>query len=884
MSVTATMQRRRYELTGRVQGVGFRPAVCRLAQRLGLGGFVANDAAGAVIEVEGSAESLDLFEGVLMRELPPAARVNTCRMRQIAPLGDVAFRIERSSADGPPRAQITPDLATCAECLRELFDPASRRFRHPLITCTQCGPRYTIVQRIPYDRPATTMGRFEMCPECRREYADPADRRFHAQPICCPACGPRVWFVESAAVSGVSGRRDRSQRVPRVGHRGPTLRHEAGQPGAAVAHDSRGRLSPIRLIDSRGWLPPIRGIDSRGRLSPIACAAAALRAGRIVAIKGIGGYHLACRADRPAVVAELRRRKHRETRPLALMVPDLATARRLCCLSAADEAALRSPAAPIVLAPRRPGSGIADEVAPGCAAFGVMLPYSPIHHLLFAEGLGPLVMTSANRSAEPLIWRDDDARSLLDTLADALLAHDRPIARPVDDSVVWTLRNDVVVVRRARGYVPEPIELDVPAGDAPLLALGGELKATFCLLRGREALVSEHLGDLDHAPAWRHYLDALERLEALYDVRPARLACDLHPQYLTSRLADSLKLPCVRVQHHHAHIASVLAEHRREGPVVGIACDGTGYGTDRTVWGCELLLCRRGRFRRIGHLRPFALPGGDAAAKQTWRPAVGLLDACFADGWPEVVGRLAPQVLDRIAAAVRSGSDGGQPVPDVATWERGKVGTWERDRTPGPSSLRRSVASSFSEGQPPPAGAGVNTLARIVRDPRLSPRCSSLGRLFDAAAFLLGLCGCNSHEARAAMALEAAAAGVGPAQPLPYALVRRSGQIVLDVAPLVQALLAAIGANESPAVLAARFHETVAAMLADAAATSCRTHGVATVALSGGCFVNRLLTQRLMERLEAAGLEVLYNRLVPAGDGGIALGQAWVAAWVFAGG
>lgn len=769
--------RRRLDVRGQVQGVGFRPFVYRLAARHGMGGSVANDSNGATIEIEGSPAALAEFERELLAELPPLARITALARRDLPACGETTFRIRASERDAGRRPEVTPDAATCGDCRRELLDPADRRYRYPFINCTNCGPRYSIIRDVPYDRPQTTMAVFRMCPACQREYDDPADRRFHAQPNACAVCGPRLeWRGCGPAVGAEQGTR------------------------------------------------PVYGDDA------LRAAARLLREDGVLAIKGIGGYHLACRADREEVVRRLRERKLRDGKPLALMVPDLATARRLGRLTPADEEALTSPAAPIVLAPKAEVASIAPSVAPGCGDYGLMLPYAPVHHLLFGEGLGPLVMTSANLAGQPLTYRDEDALRELSDVADALLRHNREIFRPIDDSVVQTFRGEAVPLRRARGYAPRPLHLrPTPArGPAPrVLAVGGELKATVCLLNGAEAILSEHLGDLTRPEAFRHYVQAIDRLKTLCGFEPDIVACDLHPRYLSTEYAHRLGLPVIAVQHHHAHVASVVAEWGEPGPVLGLACDGAGFGPDHAVWGCELLRCERGDVERLGHLEYFPLVGGDAAALETWRPAAALLRAAFDAAWQD---------------ALRAGCAG-------STW-------------------------------PPPSDEALTLFERLARAGVQSPMTSSLGRVFDAVAFLLGLCARNRHEAEAAMAVEAAAGDhAAAAAPYPFDFHRRGDVVQLSLRPMFRALIEARERGDSPALVAARFHETLAEALA-AWVRHADPHGaVATVAVSGGCFANRRLLTRLVERLEADGRRVLYHRHVPCGDGGIALGQAWVAAW-----
>ena len=600
----------------------------------------------------------------------------------------------------------------------------------------------------------------------------------------------------------------------------------------------------------------------------MSAAACLLRDGAIVAVKGIGGFHLACRADREDVVQRLRQRKLRDGKPLAVMVGDLAAARRICVLAPADEEALASSAAPIVLAPQAAGHGLAPSVAPGCRDFGVMLPYAPLHHLLFAEGLGPQVMTSANLAGQPLTYRDDDALAELGDVADAFLLHDREIFRPIDDSVVFTFRDEVVPMRRARGYAPRPIRLPVladvgwpsTAGTEPgryipnasaaprILAVGGELKSAVCLLDRGEAVLSEHLGDLTRPETFRHFVRAIDRLKDLCGFEPQVVACDLHPRYLATEYARRLGLPVIEVQHHHAHIASVMAEWGEVGPVVGLSCDGTGFGTDGAIWGCEVLLCKRGDFRRLGHLEYFPLVGGDLAALETWRPAAALLRAAFGDAWH-----------DEFKAAILR-----RPVRSpAATFPVGPVFNRSEGETPTP---------------PDDLGVFEQQIVRGVN----APPTSSLGRVFDAVSFLLGSCTYNRHEAEAAMAVEAAASSEPAAvEPFAFDVSETEAGLCLSLLPAIRDIAAA---QDGPALLAARFHETVARVLASAASRACRQHGTTKVGLSGGCFANHRLLTRLVELLDRAGLHVLYHRQVPPGDGGLALGQAFVAAWQVAGG
>ena len=767
-------QRLGLNFRGRVQGVGFRPWIYRLATEAGLAGHVGNDLRGAFVEVEGDPAAIARFLARVDTEAPALVEIAAREARSLAPLGEREFRIlsSRAGREEEQRAEIAPDAATCPDCLRELFDPADRRYRYPFINCTNCGPRYSIVRALPYDRALTTMAAFAMCPRCQAEYDDPADRRFHAQPNACPACGPRIWLVDAA--------------------------------GRALAGE------------------------------PIAESVRRLLAGEILAIKGLGGFHLACRADREEVVAALRARKGREAKPLALMVGDLAAARALVALDAPSLALLTSSARPIVLASARAGIPVAATVAAGSHTLGVMLPYTPLHHLLFraalaGERLGPLVMTSGNPSAEPLCADNAEALARLAGIADAFLLHDRDIERRVDDSVALALRLPAATggetartlpLRRARGFAPAPVILSRPVA-TPVLALGGELKSAVCFLAGDQALLSEHLGDLDNPAAYRNFLGTIERLGRLVGIEPALVACDLHPDYAASRHARTLALPRREIQHHHAHLVSCLADNGLRGEALGWACDGTGYGDDGSIWGCELLRCDEAGYERLGSLRSFVLLGGDAAARETWRPAAGLLAETYGPDWPAAcptaAARIAPAALD--------------------------------------------MAKRFLAAPSPPG-----------------PRTSSLGRLFDAVAFLLGLCDYNGAEAQAAMALEAAAARHGPAAPLPLPLLREGGLLLLDPRPLIRALVGGLDARRSAGELAAGFHAGLVQGLAAAAAAAVAAGAPRRLLLSGGCFANRLLTEGLATLLKDHDLDVYIHQRVPTSDGGLALGQAVAAA------
>jgi hydrogenase maturation protein HypF len=726
----------RARVEGTVQGVGFRPFVHRLAGELDLSGWVLNDERGVLLEVEGEAGSVDSFIRRLTADAPPLAAVESVTAEELAATGDRGFAIVASERGGPADAPVSPDGATCDDCLRELFDPADRRYRYPFINCTNCGPRFTIVRGVPYDRPLTTMAGFEMCEACRAEYENPDDRRFHAQPNACPECGPSLSMPLSSAVD-------------------------------------------------------------------------ALRAGRIVAVKGLGGYHLACRCDDETAVASLRGRKHREDKPFALMAPDLEAARSLVDLTPAEEALLIGRVRPIVVARRRPGAAAAGSVAPGSPDLGVMLPYTPLHHLLMHDVGRTLVMTSGNVSDEPIAYEDEDAVERLGGIADLFLMHDRPIHMRTDDSVV----RGRVVLRRSRGYVPDSTALPVEAA-RPMLAYGAELKSTFCAAKGRRAWVSHHIGDLENWETLRSFREGIAHFERLFAVEPEVVAHDLHPDYLSTK--DALEregVDHVGVQHHHAHLAACLAEHGEHGPAVGAIFDGTGYGPDRTVWGGELLVGGLAGFERAGWLWPVRLPGGARAIKEPWRMACAWLTAAT-EGDPAM-----PPTIDIEPSRWRAVTD-------------------------------------------------------LARSGLASPVTTSMGRMFDAVAALCGVRAAVNYEGQAAAELEGIAdRGETGAYPLPLA---ERDHLVLDARETVLAILRDLPAG--PALVSARFHNTVAASTAVACARVAEARGLDTVVLSGGVFQNRLLLERAVAALERAGLRVLVPERLPPNDGGISYGQAAVAA------
>ncbi len=698
---------RRIVLTGTVQGVGFRPFVYRLAHEVGVRGRVRNDASGVTIDAFGPPATLDRFVSRLRTDHPPAANVEDLRSARIAAEDVAGFEIQESGGAAERRTAIPPDLATCPDCLRELEDPSDRRHRYPFTNCTSCGPRFTIALGAPYDRPATTMAGFRMCPACAREYADPLDRRFHAQPNACPACGPRV-----------------------------SLRDASGAPVATE--------------------------------DPIAFAGRALAEGRVVAVKGIGGFHLACDATSPAAVRTLRDRKRREEKPLAVMVRDLAEARALADTTAEEEALLASVERPIVLCRRRAAALLAPEVAPDSPLVGILLAYAPLHHVLLAEARRPLVMTSGNLSDEPIAFEDDEALRRLGGIADLFLVHDRPIASRCDDSVARVVAGRPLVMRRSRGFVPRPVRV-ARRFARPVLAVGAQLKNAVCLARGDEAVLGPHVGDLDALETYAAFEAAIARLEAFLALRPEVVACDLHPLYLSTRFAReraaALGVPLVPVQHHHAHAAAAMAEHGLDGPALALAWDGTGLGTDGTAWGGELLLVERGRFERLGTFRPLALAGGDRAIKEPWRIALAALLDAFGEDAP----------LDRIPLF----------------------------RAVDPREI--AVARRMLAG-------GVN-----------SPRAHGAGRAFDAAGALALGRPSSRFEGQVALALDAAAGA--PEAPYPFDVAVEGGLDVLDLRPLWRALARDVVAGAHPAAVSSRFHAALAAAGAELVRGAARRTG-----------------------------------------------------------
>jgi len=753
-----TITRARFIVMGTVQGVGFRPFVYRVAVREGLGGFVWNDSRGVTIEVEGDGRAIARLEKALREELPPLAKILTLEREEIAPKGETSFRIEESRRLDERFALVTADSATCADCLRELFDPHDRRFRYPFINCTNCGPRYSIIEDIPYDRPNTTMKVFKMCPACRAEYDDPASRRFHAQPNACQVCGPR-----------------------------------------------------LELLDSRG--------NATAAADPVKFVIDALAAGKIVAVKGLGGFHLACDAGSDAAVAELRRRKHREEKALAIMARDIGSAGRIVILTKAAGGILTSIERPIVLLPKKRNAGIAPSVAPKSKYYGVMLPYTPLHHLLMEGPYEALVMTSGNVSEEPIAKDNDEAARRLSGIADYFLVHNRDIRVRVEDSVVTVFKGKPYPVRRSRGWAPSPVILKRKS-PVEILAVGGELKNVITLVKGDRAYLSQHVGDLKNELAIENFRESIQSMRKLLEMRPQVVACDMHPQYLSTRYAKTLGLPVVEVQHHHAHAASVMADNGASGRVIGLSCDGTGYGADRAVWGCEILDTSLADYRRLGHLRYVPLPGGDAAVKDADRIAYSHLLAAF-EGGEGPIRRLP--LFSRLGEA------------------KAKV-------------LRDMIEK------------GVN-----------SPMTSSLGRLFDAASAIANVSHTATYEGQPAIEFEAIASK-SCEDAYPFSLEDAPGGFLIDARPLIRALAEDTLKGTGADVISAKFHSAVAAFLAVSAARARELTGHKTVALGGGVFQNEYLLNRLVRLLREEGFRVLVHRQVPTNDGGISLGQAAVAA------
>ena len=758
------LERRRFSVRGVVQGVGFRPFVWNLATRLGLTGWVCNTSGAVVIEVEGRGLALEAFASAVRTGAPRLARIDSVDSEPLEVVGDGCFRIVESRAIDGDYQPIAPDAATCPECVADILSPDNRRQRYPFTNCTNCGPRFTIIEDVPYDRPLTTMRHFTMCEACTREYDDPADRRFHAQPNACPECGPRLWCADA------------------------------------------------------------RGIELSG--DPIHLAGAAIARGEIIALKSLGGFQLCCDATDDGVVGRLRERKHRPAKPFALMCADLGMIRDLCVVGDEEAALLAGSARPIVLLQRRrdrAGTTLANSVTPGLQELGVMLPYTPLHHLLIRTTGGPLVMTSGNVSEEPIAKDNDEGVQRLGGIADLFLLHDREISARYDDSVMRVVDGTSRMIRRARGYCPLPVRID--SGDQQVLALGAHLKNTFCVVNDGNAFTGPHIGDLDSPRTLGHYDEALRTYLRLFRANPATVASDLHPDYASTRMAErwwESGARAVRVQHHHAHIASVLAEHGVRGMVLGVAFDGVGLGPDNSIWGGEFLLCDERAYRRAGHIAAVRQPGGDACAREGWRMAIAYLAA-------------AGELSDTPPA-------------------------WFNDAAAAPDQRRWRLVSRLAMSE----AAAITT---------------SAGRLFDAVASLLGVAHISTYEAEAAMRLEALATTAGDVATSEIPDMPLGGDpLVLDTVHLVRMLVQQRRRGRPLEVLAAMFHESLARGIAEVCMRLGADLGVDRIALSGGVFQNALLLARVERLLRERDLLVYTNQQVPANDGGISLGQALVAA------
>jgi hydrogenase maturation protein HypF len=762
------VRRKHILVRGVVQGVGFRPFVYKTATSLGLVGYVCNSSSGVTIEIEGRGSALDEFFRTLKDDPPKLAEIKEITVSDIEVQGDAGFSILGSREEAGAFALVPPDAGTCDECWRDFGDSANRRFGYPFTNCTHCGPRYTIIRDIPYDRATTTMSAFTMCGDCRAEYEDPGDRRFHAQPNACALCGPALALLESA--------------------------------GGSVEYVS---------------------FATRDSLAIIRQTRALLRAGKIVAVKGLGGFLLACDATNDAAVTELRRRKRRPHKPFAVMVRDLSAVKRLCRLTIEDEAALLHPRRPIVVLPRLPGGPLSESLAPGDNTLGVMLPYTPLHYLLFSDSpeteaeWAALVMTSGNLSEEPIVVSNQEAVLQLGGVADWFLLHNRDIFTRVDDSVTRTFEGQERVLRRSRGFVPQSIDLGIEMDE--VLAFGGELKNTFCLTKGRYAILSQHIGDLENYETMRFFEETLDRMKHVFKVVPRAVAHDLHPGYMSTRMASASGIARqIGVQHHHAHIASCMAENHLRGRVLGVALDGTGFGTDSRIWGGEFLVADFAAFTRRAHLRNVLLPGGDAAVRQPWRMALSYLRDAFGGEIPGQLRRF-PGIDERQVALVDT-------------------------------MLRRRIQT-------------VET--------------SSCGRLFDAVAAMLGLASEVTFEGQAAIALEAAAeAGIDDC----YEFEIEEGEpAILDFRPVIVSIAKDISSGRRVGKISARFHNTLSAAIGDVCSRIGSSDAVSRVCLSGGSFQNLYLLGRTVVELRRRRFDVFLHAQVPANDGGLSLGQAMVA-------
>ncbi|TFG50731.1 MAG: carbamoyltransferase HypF [Candidatus Brocadiia bacterium] len=760
------IKRQRIYIAGRVQGVGFRPTVYRLGRALGLTGVVYNDTRGVTVELQGEQGRVEEFlERVNGAEKPALAQIRSCTVEQIDVIkGETDIRITASDPEGTALSQVTADMALCTDCLEEMRDKRDFRYRYPFINCTNCGPRYSIVKTIPYDRPNTTMSVFGMCQKCAVQYKDVADRRFHAQPVACGLCGPEIWLADSTGKAILSGTDE------------------------VIAETAK------KLLD-----------------------------GGVVAIKGVGGFHLAADATNNDAVLKLRQRKRRDHKPFAVMAATVEKIREFAVVTELQEGILRSHQSPIVLLEKKPFSRIAQSVAEGVSSFGFMLCYAPLHYLLFEQGIDVLVMTSGNISDEPLICKNDRAIEKLGDIAEVFLMHDRDIYRQVDDSIVHVIDNEPVLLRRARGYVPSPVIMKKRCS-FDIFAAGGDLKNTFCFVKDDQFICSEHIGDLEDAEVYHHYIESVEHLKGLFEIEPEIVVCDLHPAYFSTQYALSKKdVEVIQVQHHWAHIASVLAENNIDGPVIGIECDGTGYGTDGAIWGCECMIASLDDFERFAHLEYYHLAGGDRASKEAIRPILGLLKTAYCD---ELVLTNLQWLLEPVE-------------PDIEKQE--------------------IILQQIQKG--------INTV-----------QTSSLGRVFDAVAALTGLGRYNHFEAQLPMSLEAVI-DTGVAEAYEFELVTVAGEPMrIELRKMIKQLVDDIKAQLPAGVIAAKFHNCIAAALLETAKRAREAAKLNITALSGGVFCNRYLTNRLINLLKENDFTVLFSRDVPSNDGGISLGQAAIAA------
>lgn len=751
-----TLKRAHIEIAGAVQGVGFRPFIYRLAVEMELSGWVGNTAQGVIIEIEGPPPRVDWFVRRIHNEKPPHSLIQTCAISEIPVRHSTGFSIQSSDTQGTKSALLLPDLATCRDCCHELFDPFDRRYRYPFINCTHCGPRFSIIESLPYDRANTSMKPFTMCPECNKEYHDPLNRRFHAQPNACPACGPHLELWDD---------------------RGQTL---------STRHDAL-----LLAVDS-------------------------IQHGKIVAVKGIGGFHLVCDARRNAIVHRLRTRKHREEKPFAMMLPSLDFVDEICRMSEFERSLLQSPESPIVLLKKKPSSPIAGAVAPGNPYWGVMLPYTPLHHLLMADLGIPVVATSGNLSDEPICIDEHEALVRLKGIADYFLIHDRPIVRHVDDSIVREMCGREMILRRARGYAPLPVDLKT---DGPtVLAVGAHLKNTVALNVGTNCFISQHIGDLETEQAYLAFQEVITSFQTLYEAKPDWVVSDLHPDYLSTKYAHQLEVPLVQIQHHYAHVVSCMAENEITETVLGVAWDGTGYGEDQTIWGGEFLQCDYREFKRVAHFRPFPLPSGEQAIKHPKRTALGLLYEIMRDS------------------------------------------LFEQDDL--------ELLRSFQSDE-------LTVMRRLLDQSIQCPMTSSVGRLFDAVASLMNMHQAVSFEGQAAMELENIIEPSDDVRFYPYTIIDNPTVMkwVIDWEPMIQAILHEIQQGESNSTISTRFHNTLVEIIMSIA----KRVGKKSVVLSGGCFQNKYLTEKTVARLIHDRFQPVWHRLVPPNDGGISLGQVVAA-------